>query len=87
MPPLGPGSRRKRAAPQASRPAGDEAEGERTYQQRVQATELELRAQLDRLRWQLTDAALSERPLFAPAARNRPRTTPSARSQPQWIPI
>ena len=36
------------------------AEGERTYQQRVQATELELRAQLDRLRWQLTDAALSK---------------------------
>ena len=36
------------------------AEGERTYQQRVQATELELRARLDRLRWQLTDAALSK---------------------------
>ena len=34
------------------------AEGERTYQQRVQAAELDLRARLDRLRWQLTNAAL-----------------------------
>ena len=34
------------------------AQGERIYQQRVQAVELDLRAQLDRLLWQLTNATL-----------------------------
>jgi V/A-type H+/Na+-transporting ATPase subunit E len=34
------------------------AQGERIYQQRVQAAELDLRARLDRLLWQLINAAL-----------------------------
>ena len=34
------------------------AEGERVYQQRVQAAELELRARLDRVRWRLINATL-----------------------------
>jgi len=34
------------------------AQGERIYQQRVQAVELDLRARLDRLLWQLTNATL-----------------------------
>jgi V/A-type H+-transporting ATPase subunit E len=33
-------------------------EGERVYQQRVQAAELDLRARLDRIRWRLINAAL-----------------------------
>ncbi len=34
------------------------AEGERVYQQRVQAAELDLRARLERVRWRLINAAL-----------------------------
>jgi len=36
------------------------AMGERTYQQRVQATELQLQARLDHLRWQLVQQILDE---------------------------
>lgn len=38
------------------------ARAERAYQQRVQAAELELRAELDRLRQELADAALAKLP-------------------------
>lgn len=38
------------------------AQAERTYRQRVQAEELDLRADLDRLRWELADAALAGLP-------------------------
>jgi V/A-type H+/Na+-transporting ATPase subunit E len=36
------------------------AEGERTYQQRVQTKELDLRARLERVRWQLINATLGK---------------------------
>ncbi len=36
------------------------ARAERAYQQQVQAAELEQRAELDRLRWELADAALAK---------------------------
>ena len=36
------------------------AQGERVYQQRIQAVELDLRARLDRLRWQLANDVLAK---------------------------
>jgi len=49
------------------------AQAERVYQQRVQAVELELRAQLDRLRWQLANDALAKlRARLAALADNEP---------------
>jgi V/A-type H+-transporting ATPase subunit E len=36
------------------------ARAERAYQQKVQAAELDLRAELDRLRWELADGALAK---------------------------
>jgi V/A-type H+-transporting ATPase subunit E len=41
---------------------GAKARAERAYQQRVQAAELDLRAAIDRLRWELADAVLSALP-------------------------
>lgn len=38
------------------------AQAERSYRQRVQAAELELRAGLDRMRWELVDAVLARLP-------------------------
>lgn len=39
------------------------AQAERIYQQRVQAAELDLRAELDRLRWELAHAVLAKLPI------------------------
>jgi V/A-type H+/Na+-transporting ATPase subunit E len=40
--------------------AAAKAQGERVYQQRAQAVELELRARLDRLRWELANDVLAK---------------------------
>jgi len=54
------------------------AEGERTYQQHVQAAELELRARLDRVRWRLISAALMKL---------RQRLTALAEDEARYLPL
>ncbi len=54
------------------------AQAERTYRQRVQAEELDLRADLDRLRWELADAAL---------ARLTPRLEELAADETRYLPL
>ena len=54
------------------------AEGERAYQQRVQAAELALRAQLDRLRGLLISATLTKL---------RERLTALAEDEPRYLPL
>lgn len=54
------------------------AQAERTYRQRVQAEELDLRADLDRLRWELADAAL---------ARLMPRLDELAADETRYLPL
>ncbi len=50
------------------------AQGERVYQQRVQAVELDLRARLDRLRWQLANDVLAKlRALLSALAEDEPK--------------
>jgi V/A-type H+/Na+-transporting ATPase subunit E len=54
------------------------ARAERAYQQRVQAAELDLRAGLDRLRWELANAALTKLP---------PRLSALAEDEVRYLPL
>ena len=54
------------------------AQAERVYQQRVQAVELDLRARLDRLRWQLANDVL---------AKLRTRLSALAEDEPKYLSV